>query len=60
MLDTKPKTIDETEKVKKKLLSYAKNLGTFCDKLNLDWIISSEKNTGFYMKKLYDLHFFYF
>jgi hypothetical protein len=36
MLDVKPKSIDETENVKKKLLSYAKNFGSFCDKLNLD------------------------
>lgn len=36
MLDVKPKAIDMTEKVKKKLLSYAKNGGSFCDKLNLE------------------------
>ena len=36
MLDVKPRAIDQTDKVKKKLLSYAKNAGTFCDKLNLD------------------------
>jgi hypothetical protein len=36
MLDIKPRAIDETDKVKKKLLRYAKNTGTFCDKLNLD------------------------
>ncbi len=36
MLDVQPRAIDETDKVKKKLLSYAKNVGTFCDKLNLD------------------------
>ncbi len=36
MLDVKPKAIDNTEKVKKKLLTYAKHQGSFCDKLNLD------------------------
>ena len=36
MLDVKPKAVDQTDKVKKKLLSYARNMGSFCDKLNLD------------------------
>lgn len=36
MLDVKPKAIDTSEKVKKKLLSYAKNAGSFCERLNLD------------------------
>lgn len=39
MLDLKPKAVDQTDKVKKKLLSYARNLGSFCDKLNLDWFV---------------------
>lgn len=40
MLDIKPRAVDQTDKVKKKLLSYAKNMGSFCDKLNLDWFLS--------------------
>lgn len=36
MLDVRPKAVDNADKVKKKLLSYAKNFGSFCDKLNLD------------------------
>ena len=36
MLDVKPRAFDQTDKVKKKLLSYARNMGSFCDKLNLD------------------------
>lgn len=35
MIDAKPKAIDTTEKTKKKLISYAKNGGNFCDRLNL-------------------------
>ena len=35
MLDTKPKAINMVEVVKKKLLTYAKNMGSFCDRLNL-------------------------
>ena len=36
MLDTKPKAINMVEVVKKKLLTYAKNMGSFCDRLNLE------------------------
>ena len=35
MLEVKPKAVDMTEVIKKKLLTYAKNMGTFCDRLNL-------------------------
>lgn len=35
MLEARPKAIDMAEIVKKKLVSYAKNLGSFCDRLNL-------------------------
>lgn len=35
MLDVRPKAIDMTETVKKKLVSYAKNMGSFCERLNL-------------------------
>ena len=34
-IEAKPKAIDTTEKTKKKLISYAKNGGNFCDRLNL-------------------------
>ena len=37
MLDPKPKAIDMVEEVKKKLITYAKNMATFCDRLNLEW-----------------------
>jgi hypothetical protein len=36
MLDAKPRVVDQADKVKRKLLSYAKNMGSFCDRLNLD------------------------
>lgn len=36
MLDPKPKAIDMVEEVKKKLITYAKNMATFCDRLNLE------------------------
>ncbi len=36
MFEVKPKAIDNAERIKKKLLSYAKNCGSFCQKLNLD------------------------
>ena len=35
MLDIKPKAIDVAEVTKKKLLTYAKNMSNFCDRLNL-------------------------
>jgi hypothetical protein len=35
MINTKPKVINNAERVKKKLLEYAKNKDIFCDKLQL-------------------------
>lgn len=35
MLEAKPKAVDMAEVIKKKLLTYAKNMGNFCDRLNL-------------------------
>ena len=35
MLEVKPIAVDMTEVIKKKLLGYAKNLGSYCDRLNL-------------------------
>lgn len=36
MVDVRPKAIDNAERIKKKLLNYAKNGGSFCEKLDLD------------------------
>lgn len=36
MLDPRPKAINVVEVVKKKLLTYARNMGSFCDRLNLE------------------------
>lgn len=36
MLNTKPKVINNAERVKRKLLDYAKNGEVFCDKLQLE------------------------
>lgn len=35
MLEVKPKAIDMAEIIKKKLVTYARNMGSFCDRLNL-------------------------
>jgi hypothetical protein len=35
MINTKPKVINNAEKIKKKLMEYAKNGEVFCDKLQL-------------------------
>ena len=35
MLEIKPVAVDMTEVIKKKLLAYAKNLGSYCERFNL-------------------------
>jgi hypothetical protein len=35
MLQARPKVIDLAQVVKRKLITYAKNMGSFCDRLNL-------------------------
>lgn len=35
MFDARPKAIDMGEFIKKKLVNYAKNTSSFCDRLNL-------------------------
>lgn len=36
MLEARPKAIDMAEVVKKKLITYAKNMSSFCERLNLE------------------------
>jgi hypothetical protein len=36
MISTKPKVVNNAERIKKKLMEYAKNTEVYCDKLQLE------------------------
>ena len=35
IIEARPKFVDMAQNMKKKLVNYAKNMGSFCDRLNL-------------------------